>query len=1419
MAGTASQENPIPFSLQNMPNSANIKIQKSSNIFSLLVRKARRKKINKIDGIKNLHVSSQNLSASSMMSLTTHIEKDVDIYSQNCDKKVAQNQEMLWENHEIRNETDMSNHLDVSSNKTNKDLLGLKNSQSGNTFEDNMAHTNFKNIEEVDFTNIQDETVLTSFMSFTKPTINVTQVDALEYLQELTKRFQESEKHITDLLIKYITDPNVQEDLKNTVSNYAKLQWEAERRSCTMANNIWMQQLEVSKTQEKILHNTLQTLMKQNRQLQIEKESLYRKYEKANKYLKGFSDYKGKYQESNSQFDSILRHNEKLQTKLETIFKKIESLEGELDIFQKQNDYMEEQVKHSTIKMQNMTAIFHKMKTDYEIEQISLNIRLETQEQVLKEAFDIGNSLLEDVNNLRKEPKDVILGISESTFKIRSNSLNNLLQLCRTCLNELSTEILNLYSENSLKDKDLINLKDANNNLQENLKTKNAEIEKISENLEQHSMVLNEKFLLEQRCKKLESEVEAVEGKMEKLKAEYEVERNNLWQGFMENNKFLKDLEEKDNMIEQTKLFMANVASENYSLRNEIIALNNLIKETGAGDMISEIKKKHQELELIKTDLDKLKSENTQLRIQIENARNEHIAINTSQEMTYKTLQRQMKELERLNEDNQNLRQKAEIEHQTVLSLQNERMKYLQEKSILKSIIQHLRGELIKVRQLEDNLANATKEASKLNLVTEYNKHEAVKLKQALVNKDSIIEELRQSLHKLNELQIKNSQEKLILCQELNEVCQLKEKLSDVLNTEVKKNAELGQSKEAIVKSVNSQMQRIEEQHRNERVAMRSLLNDMKNVTDEKDNALKEKYKLELDTKQLKANIKEYDEKYNIAIKEIAMNSDEVKELRKELERYEKRHKESKEHLENESMKYDSNIKQLKKLIDQLRNDKKELEKSNEYLKNVSDKLRKELDEMRQVEKLTSDNMKSLRKDQDEMKQLLTDQTQMTRDLLKEKEKYSDEKYELINEKNILIKETKYLNALIDKVTTDLEKSIQTAEDKESMYKEELQEAKKIILSYGKDIQDLKQLIELKEKQIEELKDIGKIEEIYEKRMNRLKEEMQQVEKECIHLRQTNEDLDKQLSDLREEYSKVQNQLVHFQKETEILESQLKFVLDQKDEDYIFFKKRIEKISKTRDELEEQSEKEVTKLKDQLQEANNKLANEKIAYDTLAEIQKDVSGKFMKSIKDLVDEKNAKQEMMDKVIKMRVDLENVERENKELQEQKNSLTNKLKDSDNQKLMHAEENLRLQEKCVKLENEIKKIQTDCGPCSEPINNKCDENLQVVNDKLQNDLDTHLCTIHKLRMEIAEFKKQLTLFEIERSEIALRLHETEKKLETEKILAEQLKNTQKLLLAAVIQLRDDGKVAPVDCIHLLHMARSSDHLSPEATNTDN
>lgn len=63
-------------------------------------------------------------------------------------------------------------------------------------------------------------------------------------------------------------------------------------------------------------------------------------------------------------------------------------------------------------------------------------------------------------------------------------------------------------------------------------------------------------------------------------------------------------MEEKDKMLEQTKMFIANITSENCSLQHEVATLNRILAESGAGDMFQQM----EQTDSFKRELDKVVS-------------------------------------------------------------------------------------------------------------------------------------------------------------------------------------------------------------------------------------------------------------------------------------------------------------------------------------------------------------------------------------------------------------------------------------------------------------------------------------------------------------------------------------------------------------------------------------------------------------------------------------------------------------------------------------------------------------------------------------------------------------------------------------------------------------------------------------------
>lgn len=66
-------------------------------------------------------------------------------------------------------------------------------------------------------------------------------------------------------------------------------------------------------------------------------------------------------------------------------------------------------------------------------------------------------------------------------------------------------------------------------------------------------------------------------------------------------------------------------------------------------------------------------------------------------------------------------------------------------------------------------------------------------------------------------------------------------------------------------------------------------------------------------------------------------------------------------------------------------------------------------------------------------------------------------------------------------------------------------------------------------------------------------------------------------------------------------------------------------------EMQISRDQEIERLKSNVNDLYQKLENERSSYTALSQIHKEISAKFMKSIKDIVDEKNTRHEAERKV--------------------------------------------------------------------------------------------------------------------------------------------------------------------------------------------
>ncbi|KAJ8922098.1 hypothetical protein NQ315_004030 [Exocentrus adspersus] len=1209
--------------------------------------------------------------------------------------------------------------------------------------------------------------VPTSYINFGKPTLNVTLANGLEAVQELARRFQESENRLIQILGRYIKDTSFQKELIDVLSQHSKLQREAERRTSALANDMWMHQMEIGRAQERTLQETLNSLVKQNRQLQIDNEIMFRKHEKLVRKFRSFPEIGLKYKcmDNNSQIESVIRHNESLQRKLDAYVQQIADLESDLHVLKNENEGLEQQLRLSSSQISNLKTSIQRLKSDTELEIVTLNYELQKNKKHIRESMEAGDVLLEDLQTLTRQFKGLPISINLSKFKENGNCLADLIHISRSCINELSKEMLSLQTQISLKDKDIDTLQETNTKLQENLKKSATELDNMSKKFDEGSFQEATKIISEQKCKILESDLKAAQEKIENLKMKFELEKSAMVNASPQCENLSKQMTEKDQMIEHTKIYVSNITSENIALRNQVDTLNRALAESGAGDLVKELANCQEQLAYFQSQYYHILSEKQAYVNEIDNLRQEKRSLIEKLEATFKQFQNQLQELEQATKENLGLKSQVESEHQTVLSLQHERMKYLEEKNMLKTIFQHMKAEIARVQKLESAVADISKEASKLALIAEYNKQIGEKLKTEVHEKDQTILQLKTSVEKLNGIQIQNTKEKLSLCYELSEVCQMKEQLNNILSLEMQKNIALDDTKKEIVESASSQLKKYEELHRTERSALKDLARDYKILMVQKEELLKENGRLSTEMNTMREAYKEQINKCNNITNAKNETDGQIAELiakeKDNISLVNSLH----EKLNAEVNKYDSNTKQLEKLIRQasgkilyLRKEKEELTNTVKYLQNNIQKLHSDLNESRKNEKEVKDLFNKTVSEKAELKKQLT---------------------ELVEEKEKLTNEVNYANGLCEKVLSDFESSIKSSVEKEEVFKKEIRESKCIIQNNSKEIEHLTETIFMKQGDIERLTiEINQLREKERKYYESLKMFESQTQ-ELKDMEDKKQKLENEINNLRIEHDSAKKLLNDIRNELDLMQRELKRAVEQKEEDYLSYKKHLDEVMMKNEELMGMSKKEICELKLNLSDVSQKLENERAAYGTLSEIHKEVSAKFIKSIESVTEEKTVRQEMEGKLKETLQALDTMRTEKEDLQNQINILLDGLNDGKNRiNTLTKEKGVtqcslddlqrkynELLTKCVSLEHQIRGIELGISDES-----NTDASLK---ERLKQESKENHEVILALKENITKLQQQTTALEFQKSEMTLRLHEVQRKCETEQGLCEQLK----------------------------------------------
>lgn len=204
------------------------------------------------------------------------------------------------------------------------------------------------------------------------------------------------------------------------VCQYPNLRLETERSIQDLANEIWLQQAEISKNRESDLQENLNMLVKRNRELLEENGQLLRRNEKLSAKASSPRMTEGCYVA-----DSLTKNNEQLQIKFNTAMKQVAELEKQLENHRRHKQTLEEKLRNMDSEIASYKATVKRNEAAAELEMASVQQQLQTSMELIKSGIDAGNILLKDLNACTRKLKTTSLDSILSEYKVNFYSIHN----------------------------------------------------------------------------------------------------------------------------------------------------------------------------------------------------------------------------------------------------------------------------------------------------------------------------------------------------------------------------------------------------------------------------------------------------------------------------------------------------------------------------------------------------------------------------------------------------------------------------------------------------------------------------------------------------------------------------------------------------------------------------------------------------------------------------------------------------------------------------------------------------------------------------------------------------------------------------------------------------------------------------------
>nr|XP_022900149.1 uncharacterized protein PFB0765w-like [Onthophagus taurus] len=1196
----------------------------------------------------------------------------------------------------------------------------------------------------------------------------------LKEVLQFNNRLQESENRLIQIFGKYLKDNNLQKQLVDIVSNHARLQIQIERRNQALASMMWKQQSDLYKSQEKVLTENLKEMVWQNRKLQEENELLMRRmdFNRCDKNINPFEN------------DQLHQTNERLRNKLSNVTEQLHELENNLLNERSRCGTLEEQFSVYFTELQTEKANIQAIKLDHQLEIANIKQELDSKDEIINDAIKFGDELLNDMEHIKQE----IPSLKEFyvNSKHQKNPLLRIIATSKLCLENIFNKILQLQKELETISSERDYFKSESSKYQKTLEATSHEIVNLMKQTDLLNEAIHEKEKYLTKVNQLEKERMVLEGELNgKCLQLEEIKQEKIF--MIEGMHQIKDLmSAKENELKIIK-------AENETLAFQNKSLSQILMQSGSGEVARELATSQEKIQVLQSHYCQVVSYKDQLEEKLKMYSNEIESLKTINSELTEKINTQAKSIEELNESKLKLNEEFLTQQATLTALQNDRRRHLAEKNFLRSIYDKIEQNASNTECLKGSLCEVTKEADRLAIIAEFNKQLGERYQTEIAEKDELISELKATIKRLNNFQEDNVKEKVALCEELTEMCSIKDNLANKLEMEVKKSFFITESAKENECSVNEELKVLKEMQKIERSAVKELLEDFNTLVTQRDCLLKFKMdaqnQLELLQQQVSDYQKEFDKKGKDLIEkeqaiiwldtQLRSSDEKSKSLTNTVENTYKKQLCDMEQLVEENSKLLADINKYKSSIDYL--------KSNVHnLQTCLDNSRKHETEYKKLLEIESEKCKNL---SEELKECTNKHLACTEELgtLRERLGQLQKDYNILysNHEEIVREISDQPGLLEDYKST--KRLLQEYHDEIGCFKEKISSQITTIENLQKNNQKLEEIIE--ELTIQE-KNVNKnlIEIISEKELlnNKLHISLNEFE------RLKNELADK--LKLLEEKSKNEHHLENTLSDAQIHIKDLMNTLQLADENNIKLKSKLEITQSMYRTLEDTHR----KLAEKLLKTVHGLMNEKMLRRT-AETTCD---QLNNTITKIEMEKN---DLIQKTKSQNDTIKNQEKKCSDMEISKTELEEQLTESVTnyrEILNRYDEVIRdfaaTEIKCKDYELKLSNYLSTCSKC---------KSLEEKMYDLKSSLDSSHEDLATLQNTITTLKLTITSLEFQKSEHEIYTHDLEKRLNVERSLREETQESNSKIVTKMLQLQNESKISKSTCDILLSIVHSS------------